>query len=159
MLVPALGAGGFGLWGRFPLEVVTPMRGGSMIAARVQVPGVRIDPVIARVRITNPLALYGQACDQWQNGIAAAKVRMADLAATAGAGAVIVAGDFNSTPDMRQFRDLLSDDYRDAVDQIGVAPGADVPLAPGVCPLIAIDRLITRNAAVSSIHTVRHARD
>ncbi len=25
MLVPALGAGGFGLWSRFPLEVVTPM--------------------------------------------------------------------------------------------------------------------------------------
>ncbi|MGB0876732.1 MAG: endonuclease/exonuclease/phosphatase family protein, partial [Mycobacterium sp.] len=103
VLVPALGAGGFGLWSRFPLEVVTPMKGGSMIAARVQVPGVRVDPVIASVHIINPLALYGQAFGQWQTGIAAAKVRMAGLAATAGSGAVIVAGDFNSTPDMRQF--------------------------------------------------------
>ncbi len=101
-----------------------------MIAARVQVPGVAIDPVIASVHIINPLALYGQAFDQWQNGIAAAKVRMADLAATAGPGAVIVAGDFNSTPDMRQFRDLLSDGYRDAVDQTGVARGPTFPSRP-----------------------------
>lgn len=64
VLVPAVGAGGFGLWSRFPLEVVTPMRGGSMIAARVQIPGVRVDPVIASVHITNPLAFYGRAFDQ-----------------------------------------------------------------------------------------------
>ncbi|GJF08875.1 hypothetical protein NGTWS0302_29360 [Mycolicibacterium cyprinidarum] len=61
VLVPAVGAGGFGLWSRFPLEVVTPLKGGSMIAARVQVPGVRIDPVVASVHITNPLAFYGRA--------------------------------------------------------------------------------------------------
>ena len=98
-----------------------------MIAARVQVPGVRIDPVNASVHIINPLAFYGQACDQAYNGITAARIRMADLVAAAGPSAVIVAGDFNSTPDMRQFRDLLTDGYRDAVDQIGAGGGRRSP--------------------------------
>ncbi|MGB1226237.1 MAG: endonuclease/exonuclease/phosphatase family protein, partial [Mycobacterium sp.] len=74
--------------------------------------------------------------------------------ATAGPGAVIVAGDFNSTPDMRQFRDLLTDGYRDAVDQIGAGWGPTFPSRPLFPPLITIDHVITRNAAVSSIHTV-----
>ena len=154
VLVPAVGAGGFGLWSRFPLEVVTPMKGGSMIAARVQVPGVRVDPVVASVHITNALAFYGRAFDKWRSGIAAAKVRMEGLADAAGSGAVIVAGDFNSTPDMRQFRDLLTNGYRDAVEQTGAGWGPTFPSYLGLPALITIDHVLTRNAAASSIRTI-----
>jgi len=154
VLVPVPGAGGFGLWSRFPLAPVTPLKGGGMIAARVQFPGVRIDPVVASVHIINPLAFYGRAFDQWRSGIAAAQVRMAGLADAAGPGAVIVAGDFNSTPDMRQFRDLLTGGYRDAVDQIGAGFMPTFPSHPVFPPLITIDHVLTRNAAASSIRTI-----
>ena len=157
VLVPAVGAGGFGLWSRFPLDVVTPLRGGSMIAARVQVPGVRVDPVVASVHIMNPLAFYGRAFSKWRSGIAAAKVRMAGLADTVGAGAVIVAGDFNSTPDMRQFRDLLVDGYRDAVEQTGAGFAPTFPSHQVLPPVITIDHVLTRNAAASSIRTIEVA--
>ncbi|GJF14885.1 hypothetical protein NGTWS1803_28570 [Mycolicibacterium cyprinidarum] len=154
VLVPAVGAGGFGLWSRFPLDVVTPLKGGSMIAARVQVPGVRVDPVIASVHITNPLAFYGRSFGKWRSGITAAKVRMEGLADAAGPGAVIVAGDFNSTPDMRQFRDLLSNGYNDAVEQTGAGFAPTFPSVRLFPPLITIDHVITRNAATSSIRTI-----
>lgn len=105
------------MWSRFPLKAVSPLKGGSMIAARMEVPGVRVDPVVAAVHIMNPLTFYGRAFREWREGISAARVRMNHLAEISGSGAVIVAGDFNSTPDMRQFRDLLTDGYRDAVEQ------------------------------------------
>lgn len=155
VLVPAVGAGGFGLWSRFPLDVVTPLRGGSMIAARVQIPGVRVDPVVASVHIINPLAFYGRAFDEWRRGIAAAQERMAGLAEAAGAGAVIVAGDFNSTPDMWQFRELLNDGYRDAVEQTGAGFAPTFPSHRVGPPAITIDHVLTRNAAASSIRTMR----
>ncbi|WP_425294985.1 hypothetical protein [Mycolicibacterium vanbaalenii] len=52
---------------------------------------------------------------------------MENLAAEAGNGAVIVAGDFNSTPDMHQFRQLLTNGYRRGrADRLRA--GADVSL-------------------------------
>ena len=45
-------------------------------------------------------------------------------------GAVAVAGDFNSTPGMRQFRDLLSNGYRDAVEQTGAGYAPTLPVTP-----------------------------
>ena len=154
MLVPAPGAGGFGLWSRFPLDVVTPMKGGSMIAARVQIPGMRVEPVIASLHIINPLAFHGKVFEEWRSGIAAAKERMAGLADAAGPGAVVVAGDFNSTRDMRQFRDLLIGGYRDAVEQTGAGYAPTFPSYPLIPPLVTIDHVLTRNAGVSSIRTI-----
>ena len=70
--------------------------------------------------------------------------------------AVIIGGDYNSTPDMRQFRDLLTNGYRDAVQQTGsgFAPTfkADSSWGP---PLITIDHILTRNAVASSVRTVK----
>lgn len=98
-------------------------------------PRVRVDPVIARVQVINPLACYGRAFDQCLAGITAAKERMAGLAETAGLGAVIVAGDFNSTPDVQQFRDLLSNGYRDSVEQTGAWFAPTFPSRPALPPL------------------------
>jgi len=46
--------------------------------------------------------------DDWRSGIAATEAVLDGFADAAGPAAVIIAGDFNSTPDMRQFRDLLT---------------------------------------------------
>ncbi len=81
VLVPAPGAGGFGLWSRFPADVATPMKGGSMIVARVQIPGLRVEPLIAGVHVINPLTCYGKPFEECRRAIAAAaKERMAGLA-------------------------------------------------------------------------------
>lgn len=79
---------------------------------------------------------------------------MAGLADAADLGAVIVAGDFNSTPDMRQYRDLLSNGYRDGVEQTGAGFAPTFPSRAVFPPLITIDHVLTRNAAVSSIRTI-----
>ncbi|NVN52777.1 endonuclease/exonuclease/phosphatase family protein [Mycolicibacterium hippocampi] len=99
----------------------------------------------------NPLTFYGRAFGGWRAGITAAKGRMEGLAVEAGEGSVIVEGDFNSTPSMRQFRQLLSDGYRDAFAQTGSGPGPTYPSYPWVPPLTNIDLVLARNASVASI--------
>jgi endonuclease/exonuclease/phosphatase (EEP) superfamily protein YafD len=71
-----------------------------------------------------------------------------------GPAAVIAVGDFNSTHDMRQFRDLLTSGYRDAVEQTGAGWSPTFPSRSSHPPLITIDHVLTRNAAASSIKTV-----
>jgi endonuclease/exonuclease/phosphatase (EEP) superfamily protein YafD len=124
------------------------------VAARVQVPGVRFDPVVASFHVTSPVRQKGSFHD-WRRAIAAADGELADFAHIAGAGAVIVGGDFNSTPDMRQFRDLLADGYRDAVAQTGAGWGPTFPSNSWIPPLITIDHVLTRQAAATAIKTVR----
>ena len=154
VLAPLPGAGGYGLWSRHPLEVIAPLKGGNMVAARVDIADIQVDPIVASVHIMNPLTYYGRAFDRWRAGISAAKDRMESLAEEVGDGAVIVAGDFNSTPDMRQFRQLLSNGYRDAVAQTGSGVEPTYPAYPWMPPLITIDHVLTRNASVCSIRTI-----
>lgn len=156
LLYPGPRAGGIGLWSRFPLVDPIPTKGRStgFLTARVQIPGVRLDPLIASVHVTSPLANWGLSFGNWRSGITTTKTRLDTLAAAAGPAAVIVAGDFNSTPDMRQFRDLLTNGYRDAVDQTGAGFGPTFPSRSWHPPLITIDHVLTRRAAASSIRTV-----
>jgi endonuclease/exonuclease/phosphatase (EEP) superfamily protein YafD len=90
----------------------------------------------------------------WRRGITDAKTELNHFAEAVGPGAVIVAGDFNSTPDMRQFRDLLSNGYRDAVDQTGGGFAPTFSSDAWHPPLIVIDHVLTRQAAAASIRTV-----
>jgi endonuclease/exonuclease/phosphatase (EEP) superfamily protein YafD len=121
-----------------------------MVAARLRIPGVRFDPVVASVHVTSPLASFGD----WRSGITAIKAELDGLADAAGPGSVIVAGDFNSTPDMRQFRDLLTNGYRDAVEQTGAGFTPTFPSHTWFPPLITVDHVLTRHAAASSICTI-----
>lgn len=79
---------------------------------------------------------------------------MAGLAEEAGDGAVVVAGDFNSTPGMRQFRQLLSHGYQDAVAQSGSGLGPTYPSYEWVPPLVTIDHVLARNASATSIRAI-----
>jgi endonuclease/exonuclease/phosphatase (EEP) superfamily protein YafD len=155
LLLPAAGVGGIGVWSRYPLTALPAENHRSPIAvARLEVPGVRFDPLVAAVHVFSPVAHNENSFDGWRNGITATHAELVDFADTAGPAAVIVAGDFNSTPDMRQFRDLLTNGYRDAVEQTGAGFAPTFPSRTWHPPLITIDHVLTRQAAATSIRTV-----
>ncbi|WP_422741884.1 endonuclease/exonuclease/phosphatase family protein [Mycobacterium sp. WMMD1722] len=149
-------AGGIGLFSRYPLitGTATGTARVTAAAAEVAVPGVSQNPVVASVHVISPLAGGTDAFTKWRESITATKSYIVQLAAAADPGAVIVGGDFNSTPDMWQFRDLLTNGYRDAVQQTGSGFSPTFPVHDWVPPLITIDHVLTRNASASSIKTV-----
>jgi endonuclease/exonuclease/phosphatase (EEP) superfamily protein YafD len=55
---------------------------------------------------------------------------------------------------MRQFRELLTNGYRDAVEQLGAGYAPTFRANADIPPLITIDHILTRNAAAKSINTV-----
>ena len=55
---------------------------------------------------------------------------------------------------MRQFRDLATNGYHDAVEQTGAGFAPTFPSNKPFPPLITIDHVLTRNASASSIKTV-----
>ena len=152
-LLPAPGAGGIGLWSRYPLTPVPLQRhaGVTMPASRVRVPGVRLAPLVASVHVYSPVAGDQNTVEDWSNGMAGAKAQLDNFAKAAGPAAVIIGGDYNSTPDMRQFRDLLTNGYRDAVEQIGAGFAPTFRSDIALPPVITIDHVLTRNAAASAL--------
>ena len=155
VLIPRPSANGIGLWSRYPLvELPRSVHANSVIAARVRVPGVRNPPVVAAIHLMSPVAGGANTFERWKQRITAAKGQFTDYAQTAGRGAVIIAGDFNATADMKQFRDLLTDGYRDAVNQTGAGFMPTYSPHPWIPPVLAIDHVLTRNSAVRSIHSV-----
>ncbi|MEI6252285.1 MAG: endonuclease/exonuclease/phosphatase family protein [Mycobacteriaceae bacterium] len=149
--------GGIGIWSRYPLTPVAAPRhrGVSMPAARVQIPGVELEPLVAAVHVMSPVAGDENTVDDWRSGMAGAKAQLDNFATAAGPGAVIIGGDYNSTPDMRQYRDLLTNGYHDAVDQMGAGFAPTFKADGWLPPLITIDHILTRNAEASSIRTVK----
>jgi endonuclease/exonuclease/phosphatase (EEP) superfamily protein YafD len=55
---------------------------------------------------------------------------------------------------MRQFRDLLTDGYHDAVEQTGSGFAPTFPAGTRFPPVITIDHILTRNAEASEIKTI-----
>jgi hypothetical protein len=155
-LVPMEGAGGVGLWSRFPIAGLSvPRHHGVLIpAARIQVPGLRFEPLLASVHVYSPVAGDADTVAGWRGGMASAKVQLDRFAKTAGPAAVIVGGDYNSTPDVRQYRDLLTNGFSDAVEQTGSGFAPTFPSNTWYPPVITIDHVLTRNASASSVRTI-----
>lgn len=156
VLVPSSGAGGIGLWSRYPISQIMGghPRDYTRAAARIVVPGVLQAPLVASVHVESPVASNRDTVGEWRVAISALEAALSAFALDADSGAVVVAGDFNSTPDMRQFRDLLSTGYRDAVEQTGSGFAPTFPSRTWHPPLLTIDHILTRNAAASSVETV-----
>jgi len=156
LLDPKPRAEGIGLWSRFPLKPLDPptRHDVSIVAARIQVPAAVHDPVVVSLHITSPVTAQAGSFDRWRKGITAARLNLQYFAEVAGPSPVIAAGDFNSTPDMRQFRDLQADGYRDAVEQTGAGWTPTFPSHRWHPPLITIDHLLSRNATASSVRSL-----
>ncbi len=155
-LRPGPGAGGIGIWSRYPLTPVTVPghRGAGMPAARIQLPGVQLEPIVAAVHVYSPLAGDQNTIEDWNSSMSSAKAQLDNFAEEAGPGAVLVGGDYNATPNMRQFRDLLTNGYRDAVEQTGSGFGPTFKADIALPPVITIDHVLTRNAFASTVKTI-----
>ena len=125
-------AQGVGLWSRFPPDATRRIGGYTfaMVSAQIRVPGISIDPTIVVVHLPGP---WPQPIDSWRRDISLLPATLQEVADRAGTGCVIAAADLNSTTDMRPFRTLLNDGYRDAaqdrrhVDEYGAQLGGARP--------------------------------
>jgi endonuclease/exonuclease/phosphatase (EEP) superfamily protein YafD len=146
-------AGGIGIWSRYPIVESGPIGGFSlsMLRARLQVPGVVIDPTVVAVHLAAP---WIQPIDYWRQDLARFPDTLRESARAAGTGAVIVAGDFNSTADMLPFRRLLWEGYRDAAEQAGAGMTRTFPNRRWRPPVIGIDHVLVHNCVAMSARTV-----
>ncbi|MCV7099758.1 endonuclease/exonuclease/phosphatase family protein [Mycobacterium palustre] len=147
------GGAGVGIWSRFPMHAAARIDGYAMPfgCARLQVPGVSTDPTVVVVHVAGP---WPWPIDAWRRDLRRLPQTLLEVANSAGEGAVIVAGDFNSTTDMRPFRALLHNGYRDAAEQSGAGVVRTFPAGRRLPRLLAIDHVLTRGCNATSLHAV-----
>jgi endonuclease/exonuclease/phosphatase (EEP) superfamily protein YafD len=139
-----------GLWSRYPLAQLPEIGGTELpfLGATIQVLGARAEPLIVAAHLANPWHI-----GWWSRDIQklAKMLRAVDERAT---GAVIIAGDMNSTLDMRPFRNLLRRGYRDAAEQAGAGFCRTFPAGMPIPPLFAIDHVLTLRCTAVAVYTV-----
>jgi len=148
------GASGIGLWSRFPITESKRIDDYHLatVSARIRVEGVEFDPTLLVAHMSGP---WPQPIDDWRWDMGHMQGTMSDLAKSVGAGCAIVAGDFNSTPDMREFRSLLQNGFQDASQQAGAGLNRTFPADIRIPPLIAIDHVLTFQCTATSAETAR----
>lgn len=147
-------AAGVAIWSRFPISRSARVPGYQLgvVSAVIRVPQTPVGTTVLAAHLTGP---WPQPIDDWQRDIAAFPDTMKAVAADAGTGAVIVAGDFNAAMDMRPFRRLIGSHFRDAAEQSGAGLTPTYPADRAVPPLIGIDHILTANSSAGNAHTVR----
>ncbi|MGA9491849.1 MAG: endonuclease/exonuclease/phosphatase family protein [Mycobacterium sp.] len=148
------GPGGVGMWSRFPIE--TPRRIGgyafAFLTARIRVAGVSTDPTVVVAHVAGP---WPQPIDDWRRDLNRLPATLSEVGEQAGPGSVIVAADLNSTTDMRPFRALLENGYRDAAEQSGAGIKPTFPADSRLPPWVVIDHILTRNCTAISVRTLK----
>ncbi|SEH46268.1 Uncharacterized conserved protein YafD, endonuclease/exonuclease/phosphatase (EEP) superfamily [Mycolicibacterium rutilum] len=152
VLEPRDGPAGVGIWSRYPLS------GGTLydefwlglLTARVTVPGTGVETTVVTTHMSAP---WPDPFEGWREDMAGLAATLQQIAADS-PGPVLVAGDLNSTPDMREFRALLRDGYRDAAEQAGAGLTRTHPADIAVPPVFALDHILTRDATATSVRTV-----
>lgn len=96
LLDPEAKAFGIGVWSRYPIVDPSPVEGYRMpmLKARIQVPGVRFAPTLLAVHLAAP---WVQPLEIFRADMTRFPSTLRDAVRDAGSGAVIVAGDLNST--------------------------------------------------------------
>jgi endonuclease/exonuclease/phosphatase (EEP) superfamily protein YafD len=146
-------ADGIGVWSRYPIVESAHIDGYQMpmLRTRIEVPGVMFATTVLAVHLAAP---WVQSLHYFRDDLARFPATLREVSRAAGAGAVIVAGDLNSTFDMQPFRKLLADGYRDAGEQGGAGLTRTYPSKPWRSPMIGIDHVLVDNCAASSVQTV-----
>lgn len=148
------GPDGVGMWSRFPITASERIGDYqlAMVSARIKLEGAQVDPAVLVAHLLppwpNPIADFRSDMQRMQR-------TMRDLAESVGAGCAIVAGDFNSTPDMREFRHLLRNGFQDASLQAGAGFNRTYPADSRIPPIIAIDHVLTYQCTATSAETTK----
>ena len=152
VVVPAPLASGIGIWSRHPIVDSGRIDGYElpMLGTRIRIPGVVVDTTVLSVHLAAP---WPQPIGHWLQDIALLPDTLREVGRTAGAGAVIVAGDFNATSDMAPFRRLLEAGYGDAADA-AASLARTYPGRAGRPPLLGIDHVLVKNSSVATARTV-----
>jgi endonuclease/exonuclease/phosphatase (EEP) superfamily protein YafD len=150
---PSRNAQGIGIWSRYRIADSRGVSGYqlAMRIAKVQVPSVVIAPTVLAVHLAAP---WVQPLQYFRDDIARFPTTLQAAARDAGSGAVIVAGDLNSTYDMRPFRQLLDAGYRDAAEQAGAGLIRSFPTRSWYGPVFGIDHVLVRNCTATEAQTV-----
>ena len=149
------GASGVGLWSRFPMHATRRIDGYSMaIRKRANTGPGQFDRSQCPCRRA-PTRSLAAADRYWRRDIDRLPVTLEEVAEGTGGGAVIVAGDLNSTIDMRPFRGLLRNGYRDAAEQSGAGIKPTFPADWRLPPFVAIDHVLTRGCTATSLRTIK----
>lgn len=153
VIVPAPMAAGIGIWSRHPIVHSGRIDGYAMpmIGARISIPGVRVDTTVLSVHLAAP---WPMPIDAWRSDIGLFPDTLGEIGRTAGAGAVIVAGDFNATYEMAPFRRLLDNGYGDAGVDARAGLTRSYPGRGQRPPLIGIDHILTKNSSAASAQTL-----
>lgn len=131
------GYAGTGLWSRLPLAGEVAVEGpfAWTVHAEVRVEG---EPVTLVAVHPAPPGTRGHA--GWAKDLDALAELLADVD-----GAVVVAGDFNTTRDHAGFRRLEGMNFEDAADQAGAGLLMTFPEGTLPTPLVAIDHVLERD--------------
>lgn len=146
-------ARGVGMWSRFPIDAPSRIDAYTFgfLTARIRIAGVSVDPTVVVAHLAGP---WPHPVYDWRRDLNRLPVTLSQVGEQAGSGAVIVAGDLNSTTDMRPFRALLRNGYRDAAEQSGAGIKPTFPADLWVPPLFAIDHILTRVCTATSLQTL-----
>lgn len=145
------GPAGVAIWSRYPMEPATEYDEFwlGLITARVRIPGVEAEATVVTTHMSAP---WPEPIQGWRDDLARLATVLSEIGA-ATTGPVIVAGDLNATPDVLEFRRLLRNGYRDAAEQAGAGLTRTHPADILIPPLFAVDHILLRGAAATSVHT------
>ena len=137
-------AAGVGLWSRYPITASGSDESFSrgFIYARVAVPDTDLETTVVSTHMPPPRSAF----DSWRSDIARLGPVLREIPP---GGPVIVGGDLNATPDVREFRQLLSDGYRDGAAQAAAGLTRTHPSNLIIPPLLAVDHILTRDATAT----------
>ena len=151
-LVARDSASGVGIWSRYPIQHSARVSASkkALVSAQLQVTGVAVDPTVVVVH-TSP---WPEPIDDWSRDMDRLSGTLEEVAKLASGGSVIVAGDFNSTADMRGFRQLLHNGYHDSSEQAGAGMTATFPADVLLPSFLGIDHILTYECTATSVHTL-----
>ena len=149
-LVPyAGGGGGGGIYSRFPLSNTRSLDGFSpeTLAAELNI-GLPQPVTLFAVHTAAP---YISPATVW----AAEQRKLGSyMSEVAGHDNVIVSGDFNATYSHKQFRDLLTNGYSSAADQVGAGLIPTYPTDKSYPAIVGIDHIITKGSVATSLERI-----
>ncbi|MGN5240707.1 MULTISPECIES: endonuclease/exonuclease/phosphatase family protein [unclassified Rhodococcus (in: high G+C Gram-positive bacteria)] len=146
-VVPEPGAGGTGIWSRFPLSDEAEYDGFVMnqVSATADVPG------------TGPVAVYAfhpvppvYDTHVWADELS----RLQAILESAPPVPVVVGADFNATYDHAQYRAMLTGRLRDTAEQVGAGLLYTYPTDKRIPPLVGIDHILVAGGRATSVETV-----